>query len=514
MVLTTWALQDKLVPADIAADDWSHVAVTFDGSSRAAGLRVYVDGRPVGTRVTHDALTETIRTPKSTLVGRRHGGPSMTGLVDGVVLYDRELTEEEASELARASVRPTDVALRTRLLERLARNADPERREALARHGEAEERVTALRAAMPRVPILRELPPERQRTTHVLARGSFLAPTEPVTPGVPEAFPPLEAEAPDRLDFARWLVDEDNPLTARVQVNRLWSELFGTGLVETAEDFGTQGARPSHPALLDWLARDFVRSGWSWKELCRRVVTSETYRQSSRVRAEAHAKDPRNRLLWRGPRHRLSAEQVRDQALFAAGLLSRKRFGPPVFPPQPEGVWQVIYSGDAWVEAEGEDRWRRGLYTFWRRTSPYPSMTAFDAPSREVCISRRIRTSTPLQALVTLNDPVFVEAARALAHRVLSSETASGPSKDEGARDRARAARAFLWTAGRPASERELEAVLRLLEEERSSYAERREDALRLAGAAELDAPEAAELAAWTVVGNVLLNLDEVLVKG
>ena len=251
-------------------------------------------------------------------------------------------------------------------------------------------------------------------STPLRVRGSFMSPGERVYAATPSFLPPLPENAPtNRLGLALWLASEENPLTARVTVNRYWEQIFGHGIVETSEDFGTQGERPVHPELLDWLATEFMAGGWSLKAIQRLMVTSATYRQSSHVTPELQEHDPYNRLLARGPRFRIEAEMVRDVALSAAGLLSAKMGGPSVFPDQPEGVWANPYSDAKWTTSEGEDRYRRGLYTFIRRTSPYPSLLTFDAPSREFCTVRRVRTNTPLQALTTLNDPVYVEAAAA-----------------------------------------------------------------------------------------------------
>jgi hypothetical protein len=270
------------------------------------------------------------------------------------------------------------------------------------------------------VPVLRELPADRRRVTRVFERGNWMVHGDSVEPGVPGTLPPLPADAPrDRRGLATWLTSRDNPLTARVTVNRLWARLFGTGLVATVSDFGTQGEPPSHPALLDWMAvRLMDEHAWSLKGMLREMVLSSTYRQSSRVTPELLERDPGNRLLARGPRLRLTAEQVRDQALAVAGLLSDSMYGPGVMPPQPPGVWNSPYNAREWRTSEGEDRYRRAVYTYWKRTAPYPSMIAFDAPSREVCVAQRGPTNTPLQALVTLNDPVYVEAAQALARRM------------------------------------------------------------------------------------------------
>lgn len=312
----------------------------------------------------------------------------------------------------------------------------------------------------------------------------------------------------NRLGLAKWLIDKNNPLTARVMVNRFWEKMFGRGLVHTSEDFGTQGTPPSHPELLDRMAIDFMEQGWSMKQLVKRIAMSATYRQSSRATPELLEKDVDNILLARGPRFRLEAEMVRDQALAASGLLSKKMFGESVMPPQPPGIWQVVYSGDKWETSQGEDRYRRGLYTFWRRTSPYPSMIAFDATSREICTVKRTRTNTPLAALVTLNDPVYIEAAQALARATV---TEGGATLEE------RATYAFRSTLVRPPKPAELQRILSLYHSELTYYRENSEDAKLLATEGLGEAPselDIHELAAWTVVANVLMNLDEALTKG
>jgi hypothetical protein len=371
-------------------------------------------------------------------------------------------------------------------------------------------RLEKERPEIPALPVMAELPPDKHRPTRVMLKGNFLDPGEAVGPGLPAAFPPLPPGAPlDRLGVAQWLVSPDNPLTARVAVNRYWAQLFGKGLVETEEDFGTQGEPPSHPELLDWLAVEFRESGWDTKALLRLIVTSATYRQSSRVTPELLAKDPRNRLLARAPRYRLEAETVRDQALALGGLLSRKVGGPSVFPPQPDGLWQAAFNGQrTWPTSRGEDRHRRGLYTFWRRTVPYPSMATFDAPSREVCAVRRVRSNTPLQAFVTLNDPAFVEAAQALARRLMRE---GGTAPEERVRYGLRLCLA------RPAQPEQVEPLLELYQTELATLRADPKRAQELAAGPLGPLPDGvdeAEAAAWTVVANVLLNMDGVLTKG
>ncbi|HEX3450913.1 MAG TPA: DUF1553 domain-containing protein, partial [Isosphaeraceae bacterium] len=313
----------------------------------------------------------------------------------------------------------------------------------------------------------------------------------------------------NRLGLARWLVDSANPLTARVAVNRFWAQIFAAGLVETEEDFGTQGEPPSHPELLDWLAIRYQESGWNTKALLRLIVTSATYRESSRVSPELLEKDPRNRLLGRASRVRLEAEMVRDQALALSGLLSQRIGGPSVFPAQPEGLWQAAFNGQrTWSTSAGEDRYRRGLYTFWRRTVPYPSMAVFDAPSREICAIRRIRTNTPLQSFVTLNDPVYVEAAQSLARRII---------RDGGINVQSRVRYGLQLCLCRPPRPEQIEPLIGLYTTEYKRYCKDTPAALALATVPLGPLPpcmEPADLAAWTAVANVLLNLDGVLTKG
>jgi mono/diheme cytochrome c family protein len=336
-------------------------------------------------------------------------------------------------------------------------------------------------------------------------RGSFLSPGETVYADVPKALHPLPPDAmPNRLGLAKWIVSKDNPLTARVMVNRFWETYFGIGLVETSEDFGTQGATPSHPELLDWLAVEFLESGWDLKRFHKLVVMSNTYQQDSAVSPALQEKDPYNRLLARGPRFRMEAEMIRDVTLAGSGLLSKKIGGPSVYPYQPDGIWDVPYSSAKWEESRGEDRYRRGLYTFLRRSSPYPSMVTFDAPSREFCTIRRTRTNTPLQALNGLNDPVFFEAARALARRVLA---------EGGADTASRVGYAFRLLTARRAPAAQLQQMRSWLEQERARLQKEPAAAARIAGELVKPGEDAAEAAAYTLLANVLLNMDETVTK-
>ncbi|MEL6714232.1 MAG: DUF1553 domain-containing protein, partial [Planctomycetota bacterium] len=416
----------------------------------------------------------------------------------------------------------------TAALRALATAEDPRRRALEAERDGLEDLRDAL--GVVETPVLVELPADERRATHVLGRGNFLDRRERVTAGVPAALHPLTGDEPepppengvggrgegaprDRLDLAAWLLDDANPLTARVAVNRVWARLFGRGLVETEEDFGVQGALPTHPDLLDWLSVEHREGGWDHRALLRTIVTSATYRQASALRPMDRAHDPSGALRARYPRRRLDAEMVRDGALAAAGLLSPKKFGPSVFPPQPDGLWQAAFNGQRdWTESEGDDRWRRALYVFMRRTVPYPMLATFDAPSREVCTLRRSRTNTPLQAFVTLNDPAFHEAAQALG-RVAAVRARTAGDRDAGLR-------LALWRSlQRPPRAEELEALGALLDDARTDFAARPADAVLFAGPAEsplgplprgLDAVDAA---AWTLVASAALNLDAALTQ-
>jgi hypothetical protein len=343
--------------------------------------------------------------------------------------------------------------------------------------------------------------PEQHRTTKIFVRGNWLAKSDSVSPGVPRSLNPFPTGQPyNRLGFAAWLVSKDNPLTARALVNRFWEQIFGIGLVETLEDFGTQGATPSHKDLLDWMALRFMNENhWSMKKLIKDMVMSATYRQDSHISNELQEKDPANLYLARGPRVRLTFEQVRDQALAVSGLLSKKMYGRSVMPYQPEGIWNSVYSDAYWKESEGDDRYRRSVYTYAKRTSPYPSMMMFDGSSREVCVSRRIRTNTPLQALVTLNDSSFVVASRSFAKQMMT--------KGKNSQEQIIAGYKMLLVRDMP--EQKLVVLKRLYEDALQRYSSDKVASKKLT-AAEGATPS---LAAMTIVASALLNLDEVVTK-
>jgi hypothetical protein len=346
------------------------------------------------------------------------------------------------------------------------------------------------------------------RPTHVLKRGAYDTPGERVEPGTPDSLLPMDAELPrNRLGLARWLIDRRNPLTSRVVVNRSWQMFFGRGLVVTAEDFGSQGALPTHPELLDWLASWFMDSGWDLKALHRLLVLSATYRQSSYASAALLARDPDNKWLARGPKGRLTAEMLRDQALACAGLLTRPIGGPSVKPYQPEGLWEEKSAAWKYEPDRGAALYRRSLYTYWKRTSPHPMMMTFDAAERNTCVVRRQATSTPLQGLVLLNDPQFVEAARQIAERVL---------KEGGSTVADQLTFAFRLLTGRRPSSAELDVLSKLHREQLAAFKSDTPDAEKLVkgGAAKFDTTlDPAEFAAATALANMLLSFDEVVMK-
>jgi hypothetical protein len=348
--------------------------------------------------------------------------------------------------------------------------------------------------------VMQEAPGLDRPSDYVRIRGAFGSKGEKVNADVPSILGKLSASEPaNRLGLAYWLASKDNPLTARVAVNRIWEHYFGRGIVETSEDFGTQGERPVNPELLDWLAVEFMEKGWSLKTIHRLIVTSNAYRQTSQVVPELLQADPYNRMISRGPRFRLEAEMVRDVGLAASGLLSHKIGGRSVFPPQPPGIWDTPYNDDKWEESTGEDKYRRGIYTFTRRSAAYPALLNFDAGSRESCLVRRIRTNTPLAALTTLNDTAFFEMAQAMARRIIA---------EGGSTDRLRVVYAFRLVTSREPQSKEIDDLLSWLGRERSYFAAHLEDAERVGGQA-----GPSDLAAWTMLSNVLLNLDEAVTK-
>ncbi|MCO6458196.1 MAG: DUF1553 domain-containing protein [Pirellulaceae bacterium] len=494
---------------------WQHVAVVYDGTQMARGLRIYLDGRLQKARVLLDIFTGTFPIKYPLQVGARGEENLLTGELADVRVYRRALSPREvavlacpeaAQEIARIPADERSAGQRAKLeLCFLQAQADQPLGRAWHALRQAAERLRKLDGEIPTTMIMQDRAAPRE--TFVLVRGQYDRPGQRVTAGVPACLPPLPDNAPpNRLALARWLVREDHPLTARVAVNRQWQVLFGQGLVKTTEDFGVQGQQPSHPELLDWLAVELMRTGWDVKRLHRLLVTSSTYRQSSRADAALVARDPENVLLGRSSRLRLPAELVRDQALAAGGLLLPLIGGPSVKPYQPEGLWTEIAS-DSYTQDTGADLYRRGLYTFWKRTVPPPTMATFDATSRETCTVGRARTNTPLQALALMNETAFVEAARGLAVRMLRYD-ASDVS--------ARLAWGFQLVLGRRPGPEELQVLVRAHERWTNHFRQAPQEAGRLLSVGELPAPDdldSVDLAAHSLLANLILNLDEAVMR-
>ena len=524
-----------------------HITVTHDGSGRAGGVRFHVNGKPAETTVLADSLTGSPANDAPFEIGAGRFGNRYTGSLDDLRIYSRVLPTEDIgalytheplrsllgepfidcdSVLAQApkpvaddiySPKPDTEVSRCR--SRRSRLKDYYLTHAASKTDrDLYERLTRLRAersrlqnSVPNVMVMQELPQPRE--TFMLGRGDYRNRTQRVSPATPAWLPAMPADLPrNRLGLAKWIASPEHPLTARVAVNHYWQLYFGLGLVRTAEDFGLQGELPSHPDLLDWLAREFVESDWDVKAIHKRIVMSATYRQRSAITPELLSRDPENRLLARGPRYRLPAESVRDNALAASGLLDARIGGPSVFPYQPKGLWKEMAYGDMFTaqvyrQGSGDDLYRRSMYTFWKRTIPPPSLAVFDAPDREKCIARRSRTNTPLQALVLMNDPTYVEASRALAGEMIL----------RGGREPAERLRfAFERALARPPSAVESKLLQGLAREQAAKFRAEPQLASDLLQVGQWQAPESLaepELAAWTIVASSILNLDETISK-
>jgi hypothetical protein len=535
----------------VPMDGAHHLLVNYDGSGKAAGLQIFVDGTPWETETTKDALGGSFRTSAPLEIGNKNAG-AFKGRLGDLRIYTRTLSDTEVEDLAvhlparvlltkLAGAPAVEIAAlqpekppeeadigelekaeskeqkqaklekqdQARLSEYFLKHDAPEKyRQAYSQLVELRKEKDKLEKSTTTTMVMAEM--SKPRDTFVLGRGQYDNKGEKVTPGVPAFLPPMPADLPrNRLGLAKWILDPSNPLTARVVVNQYWQQYFGTGIVKTAEDFGSQGESPSHPQLLDWLATEFVRSGWDIKAMQRLIVTSATYRQSSRASRELIERDPENRLLARGPRFRLPAEIVRDNALAISGLLNDKIGGPSVYPYQPAGLWEEMafgqgFSGQTYTPSSGPDLYRRGMYTVWKRTVPPPSLTIFDAPDREKCTARRGVTNTPLQALTLLNDPTYVEAARALAQRALRG----------GKSDRERINFAFKLATARTPDAKERDVLLGSLSEFRSTYRQDPAQGTKLLSVGESKPDptlDPREVAAWTTLASMILNLDETI---
>ena len=504
----------------IAPNQWHHLTLTYDGSKKAAGANLYIDGKPVKFDIPNNNLTGSLETDKPFHLGLREKSLPFTGSIDELRIFDGVLSAVDIESLAQVQVpEPKLTWVRNPLGElsedqrNLAKSwtrekIDPEHGQLQSQVVELEKKIASVDQAAPAVMVMREMNPPRE--TFILKRGQYDQPTTKVEPGIPESLRVDGIDQPiNRLQLAKWLTHPKNPLTARVAVNRLWEQCFGVGIVRTSEDFGGSGEYPSNPELLDMLAMEFIESQWDVRAMLKQIVLSKTYRQASRMTPELKLKDPENRYFARGPRHRLSAETIRDNALAISGLLVRKVGGPSVKPYQPAGLWEdvTVERRGKYVADTGEGLFRRGMYTFWKRTCPPPAMVSFDAPNREVCVARRSRTNTPLQALVLLNDPTYIEAARVFASDVLKS----------GGNDQlARLNYAYRKALARDIRPEEVPAMQELLELARSDFAEdaNRIDAYLSVGTVGIsgETPKL-ELAVWTVACSAILNLDETITK-
>lgn len=507
-------ISKKMIPNG----EWSHIAITYDGSAKPEGVKIYVNGEKTETDVEANSLKGTIRTNVSLKVGRRTNGDVYKGKVDDLAIYSKALTQEEVQALSGVSpakmILDTPKDKRTKeqqalLVKLWSRENDPKYRELDTKLEKATKDYTALDMAIPTVMVMEEM--SKPRDAYVLERGQYDKHGAKVTATIPGVFGSLPKDVPNnRLGLAKWIVSPDNPLTARVTMNRFWERLFGTGIVSTSEDFGTRAEFPSHPELLDWLATEFVKKGWDQKAMLKELVMSATYRQSSKITPKLMAVDPTNRLLARGPRFRLPAEVIRDQALQAAGLLVEKIGGPSVRPYEPEGFWdETNFYGNLrnYKHDKDDGLYRRSLYTIWKRTAAPPNMTLFDVPSRETCRVRRPRTNTPLQALTLLNDETYVEAARVLAQHALQKG---------GATPESRIAYLFNQVLSRKPSEAEVKIIKAGLAKRIAHFKANPEAAKKLVMTGE--APQDPKLdkitlAAYMVAASTVLNLDETITK-
>ncbi|HTN76117.1 MAG TPA: DUF1553 domain-containing protein [Pirellulaceae bacterium] len=505
--------------AQIPADQWTHVAVSYDGSRKAAGVKIFHNGQLQQNAVESDKLTETTRTNVPFKIGQRNTADPLNGALQDLRIYKRALAAGEVEALAKLSRFQAILAKpaaerkpeeQNELYGWWLQKFDDEFQKRTQTLAKLEQDQNEIRARGATAYVMQER--NEMAGAFILNRGEYDQRRDAVQPATPAFLPPMPDDLPrNRLGFAQWLLRPEHPLMARVTVNRIWQELFGAGLVRTSGDFGITGEVPSHPELLDHLAIEFREKGWDLKQFYKTLVMSSTYRQAALATPEKIERDPHNRWLSRGPRFRMDAEMVRDYALAASGLLVNKLGGPSVKPYQPEGVWEAVamigsntrdYRADA-----GENLYRRSMYTFWKRAAPPASMEIFNAPAREFCTVRRERTNTPLQALVTLNDPQFIEAARYLAQQALLA-----PDKDDTARVQFIAERLL----ARPLSEHELKIVQASLTDLTTYYAAHADDAAKLITVGETKPNAVLDtklFAAWTMLTNELMNLDEVLNK-
>jgi hypothetical protein len=504
----------------LTASRYQHVTIAYDGSSKAQGVKIFIDGKQAPVKIASDKLSDSIRTKVPLRLGSRHAtAPTNDAKIQDLRMFRRVLNIEELQAVAQLPRRQYLIAKANRSNEEneelfqwylATRDAD------YTKLTQNQQQLVDEKAAILQRGTIAHVMNEKNEMAKawLLTRGDYDKRTDEVAPQTPAVLNPWREEYPkNRLGLAKWLLDESNPLMTRVTVNRFWQEVFGNGIVVSAGDFGVTGQLPTHPELLDYLAISFREDDWNVKNLFRTIVTSSTYRQSASVTNEKLAMDPANKLLARGPRFRMDAEMIRDSALSASGLLVQKIGGPSVRPYQPPGVWEAVampgsntrdYQAD-----KGEGLYRRSLYTFLKRSAPPPSMEVFNATAREVCTVRRERTNTPLQALVTMNDVQFIEAARILAHKGIA---ANPNGTDPAARLQWIAARVL----SRPLRGEELGVLQASLNEVSAYYQANTEAAKELLAVGATRSPEEinpAELASWTMTVNILMNLDEAITK-
>ncbi len=506
----------------ITPNEWHHVVVTYDGSKTAAGAKVYIDSKLEPHDVIQDTLRDSIDTQQPFRIGLRQHTLPYQGLIDELQLFGSALDEANVKQLAafepvtgfsdwiRIPASDRTEAQLKQIRQFYLDRIDPEYSGVQNEISEATKEKAAIEDTYPAVMVLREMNPPRE--TFVLKRGQYDQPSDKVASKIPEALLKTELQSPssvDRMMLARWIVSDANPLTARVTVNRWWQHFFGTGIVKTVEDFGLTGDAPSNSELLDYLACTFVEGGWNVKAMQKLIVMSATYQQESCILPEMLERDPENRLLARGPRHRLPAETIRDNALRISGLLQPRIGGPSVKPYQPSGLWEdvTVERRGKYVADVGEGLYRRSLYTFWKRTCPPPSMMSFDAPNREVCLARRARTNTPLQSLVLLNDPTYVECARLLALNMIREGGANPCDRIDAGMKRAVA------RAATDAERKVLTEVLEAAKQKFSSSPSKAQSLITIGATPPDGLIDPAELAAWTIVASTLLNLDETISK-
>ena len=502
-------------------ETWSHIVVTYDGSGGAKGIQVYVNGQGAPIDILRNNPVTTSFEGGELQIGNKEWGTAFKGQLSDLRLYQRRLYANDA--LAIGLTNPLHTVLAVSAEHRsedqkdwlrhyfLTQVANPAERQVDRDYRTLNRGLEELNSEIPSTMIMSEM--DKPRDTFILKRGDYRNKADKVSPNTPGILPPLPAGAPrNRLTLAKWIVDPSNPLTARVAINHFWQMYFGIGIVKTSEDFGSQGDPPSNQQLLDWLATEFIRSKWDVKAMQRLIVTSAVYRQASKVSPELLEKDPENKLLARGPRFRLPAEMIRDNALFLSGLMTDEIGGPSVSPYQPKGLWEEMafggnFSKQKYEQSHGSDLYRRSLYTFVKRTVPYPGLNTFDAPDREKCTARRTVTNTPLQALVLMNDPTYLEAARVLAQRDMHEAGAT-------AADRVRYV--FRLIDDREPSQQEFDILSKLYQKEHTHYLADKKAAEKLISVGESKPDpklDPADLAAWMLVSSTVLNMDESVTK-